>query len=221
MRVAFKTLRIFAMEKALRLPPNLISDDHRQRYKAFCEKGEAYAATDEQQRRMKELDVEFRSAAFGHIDNVMQEFSEGLGSKKDIPIAFTFGTHLRSIGMFAALWTEMRTAIAFNREERLKIKAALLKDTDELKVRIELVELQTRACRALVDNLLKRVDALESQPKQEYKGVWASGAEYGQSSTVTHAGSAWIAWRKTREQPGTGADWQLMVKKGRDGKDAR
>ena len=52
----------------------------------------------------------------------MCQFSDGLGDKRDIPVAYTFGQYLRTIGMFAALWTEMRTAIAFNREERTKLE---------------------------------------------------------------------------------------------------
>lgn len=104
-----------------RVPPSLISDDHRQRYKAFCE-GQLHAVPHEDQRRMYDLDVQFRSAAIGYIDSVMCQFSDGLGDKQDMAVAYTFGQYLRSMGMFAALWTEMRTAIAFNREERKKLE---------------------------------------------------------------------------------------------------
>lgn len=104
-----------------RLPPSLMSDDHRQGYKALCE-GQVHAVPPEHQRRMYDLDVQFRRAAIGYIDTVMCQFSEGLGDKRDVPVAYTFGQHLRSMGTFAALWTEMRTAIAFNREERLKLE---------------------------------------------------------------------------------------------------
>ncbi|MGY3413079.1 hypothetical protein ACVWZV_009245 [Bradyrhizobium sp. GM5.1] len=104
-----------------RLPPSLLSDEHRKGYKAFCE-GQLHAVPHEDQRRMYDLDVQFRSAAIGYVDSIMSQFADGLADKTDIPLAYTLGQHLRSMGMFAALWTEMRTAIAFNREERIKLE---------------------------------------------------------------------------------------------------
>ena len=56
-----------------------------------------------------------------------------------------------------------------------------------------------------------------------YKGVWEPGA-YVAGSIVTHGGSAWIAKTTTGSKPGEPAiesrAWQLMVKRGADGKDA-
>ncbi len=51
-----------------------------------------------------------------------------------------------------------------------------------------------------------------------YKGVWKAEA-YKRGNAVTWGGSLWIALRDTEVKPETNADWQLAVKRGRDGKD--
>lgn len=58
-------------------------------------------------------------------------------------------------------------------------------------------------------------------PAAIYRGVWRSGA-YEQGDAVTFGGSIFIAKRATSAKPETsGDDWQLAVKRGRDGKDAK
>jgi integrin beta 3 len=52
------------------------------------------------------------------------------------------------------------------------------------------------------------------------RGVYKSGAEYLAGDCVTYGGSLWIAQRDTKSAPGTGDDFRLAVKRGRDGKDA-
>ena len=55
-----------------------------------------------------------------------------------------------------------------------------------------------------------------------YCGVFQNGALYEQGDIVTWAGSAWHCHAKTNTKPGDGsASWQLMVKRGRDGRDDR
>lgn len=56
-----------------------------------------------------------------------------------------------------------------------------------------------------------------------YRGVWQPSAfdPYARGSAVTFDGSLWVARTETRAKPGTGDDWQLAVKRGHDGKDAR
>ena len=51
------------------------------------------------------------------------------------------------------------------------------------------------------------------------RGVYKDGTQYAQGDGTTWAGSYWIAQATTKEKPGTGADWRLAVKRGRDGKD--
>lgn len=51
------------------------------------------------------------------------------------------------------------------------------------------------------------------------RGVFKEGTEYQRGDGATWAGSYWIAQATTREKPGTGGDWRLAVKRGRDGKD--
>lgn len=51
------------------------------------------------------------------------------------------------------------------------------------------------------------------------KGVYKEGTDYLQGDGTTFAGCFWIAQKETNQKPGTGDDWRMSVKKGRDGKD--
>jgi hypothetical protein len=58
-------------------------------------------------------------------------------------------------------------------------------------------------------------------PVMLYQGVHKHGMKADKGDVVTYAGSLWIAKRATTAAPGNGsADWQLAVKRGKDGKDA-
>jgi len=52
-----------------------------------------------------------------------------------------------------------------------------------------------------------------------YRNVYKSGSEYQRGDTVTWDGSTWHCERTTKGEPGNGADWKLMVKRGSPGKD--
>lgn len=54
-------------------------------------------------------------------------------------------------------------------------------------------------------------------PVPIYRGVWTAGA-YEECDTATRSGSLWQAQRNTDGVPGVSADWKLVVKAGRDGK---
>jgi hypothetical protein len=58
-------------------------------------------------------------------------------------------------------------------------------------------------------------------PTMIHREVWREGTEYTQGDAVTWGGGTWIcrAAAGTRQRPGTGTDWFLAVKPGRDGKD--
>jgi hypothetical protein len=72
-----------------------------------------------------------------------------------------------------------------------------------------------------LEPILKRIKTLEAQLEQrKYFGIWDSG-EYKRHNMVTHAGSLWIALSDTTGKPGETDDWQLAVKRGRDGRDER
>jgi hypothetical protein len=74
----------------------------------------------------------------------------------------------------------------------------------------------------VIGPLTERISTLESQLEQRsYKGVWQREASYREHNLVTFGGNIWIALKDTGAQPGQGDDWQLAVKKGRDGRDAR
>jgi hypothetical protein len=75
-----------------------------------------------------------------------------------------------------------------------------------------------------VQPLLDRIKKLEARPELNYCGVWATGRTYQKNSLCTRDGSLWIAKRTTAAFPGGGAEpdsWQLCVKRGADGKDAK
>lgn len=57
-------------------------------------------------------------------------------------------------------------------------------------------------------------------PVPMYRGVYIEGEAYEKGDMVTWGGSMWHCNAQTDEKPGSDA-WQLAVKKGRDGKDAR
>ena len=52
------------------------------------------------------------------------------------------------------------------------------------------------------------------------EGVHRPGGQYVKGDCVTHGGSYWVAKKETAETPGKSEDWRLVVKRGRDGKDA-
>lgn len=57
-------------------------------------------------------------------------------------------------------------------------------------------------------------------PYLKYQGVYRDAHTYQEGDVVTWAGSTWTAHRETTTKPGDGSkDWQLCVRKGRDGKD--
>jgi hypothetical protein len=67
-----------------------------------------------------------------------------------------------------------------------------------------------------------RVIAAEKQATQMcYTGVWKPGREYQRGNFSTHDGSIFYCWRDTRDEPSKSDAWQLAVKHGRPGKDAR
>lgn len=54
-----------------------------------------------------------------------------------------------------------------------------------------------------------------------YLGTHDPGEVYEPGDGVTCGGSLWVARSRTSSKPGTDATWQLAVKHGRDGRDAR
>ena len=50
--------------------------------------------------------------------------------------------------------------------------------------------------------------------------VHRSGEQYEKGDAVTHSGSYWVAKCDTKATPGKSDDWRMVVKRGRDGKDA-
>lgn len=69
--------------------------------------------------------------------------------------------------------------------------------------------------------LRARIGELEATALK-YQGTWERDKVYGVNAGVTHHGSCWIARTATTREPGQPeSGWQLFVKRGRDGRDAR
>lgn len=84
----------------------------------------------------------------------------------------------------------------------------------------------------MFDALLERVKRAELRVAEterrmnsatglRYLGTHDEGARYELGDAVTRGGSLWIARARTTSRPGADSTWQLAVKAGRDGKDAR
>jgi hypothetical protein len=58
-------------------------------------------------------------------------------------------------------------------------------------------------------------------PGMVYRGVHKDGEAYEEGDTVTSGGSLWVALKDATTKPGIegGSEWQLAVKRGRDGRD--
>jgi len=76
---------------------------------------------------------------------------------------------------------------------------------------------------AVVRPLVERIKALEGlQTKtlaDAYRGIWIPNP-YERGAIVTHKGGLWLAVQGGDGRPGESATWKLIVKAGRDGKDA-
>ena len=72
--------------------------------------------------------------------------------------------------------------------------------------------------------LIEKIAELEARSVQaaefRYRGVWQPGETYKKNNFITFDSSVWVCLRETEGKPGQCLDWQLAVKKGRDGKDA-
>jgi hypothetical protein len=102
----------------------------------------------------------------------------------------------------------------------MKTVLPFLHDTNERnKERNAKIAALEQRCEALQ----QRVQELEQRPAVAYKGVWNERELYGAGQFVTFSGSMWIA--KTASigrRPGTDPNgWQLVVKRGADGRDGK
>lgn len=76
----------------------------------------------------------------------------------------------------------------------------------------------------VVTPLVQRIAAVEQQSEPNladaYRGVHTPGNTYARGSLVTHGGSLWLAIEKAEGTPGASPSWRLIVKRGKDGRDA-
>ena len=68
---------------------------------------------------------------------------------------------------------------------------------------------------------IRNLEAEKQAAEFRYRGVWQPGEQYRRNNFVTQDGGVWVCLRDTEGKPGQSLDWQLAVRRGRDGKDAR
>lgn len=72
----------------------------------------------------------------------------------------------------------------------------------------------------LVDELREKIAALEKKVEErgalKYCGTYKLDTDYEKGDACTYAGSLWVARENTTARPGTGPEWTLAVKKGKD-----
>lgn len=104
-----------------------------------------------------------------------------------------------------------------------EVAAAAAKIPAARRREIELWARETgKVIREVVDPLRQRIAELEQRSTMSYRGTWDPQVTYRRGDVVTHAGAAWHAAGETHaDKPGIGASWRLMVKAGRDGRDAQ
>lgn len=80
--------------------------------------------------------------------------------------------------------------------------------------------LQEWVVKEVVRPLVKHIKALEKKVEErgalKYCGTYSLGMNYEKGDAVTYAGSLWVARTDTKTRPGTGQEWTLAVKRGRD-----
>jgi hypothetical protein len=116
----------------------------------------------------------------------------------------------------------------------VKSDEALLEVTEILRNRICALEASTvnksldvEAFDSLAE-VVERVEKIESRIADigdrgfKYRGYWTEGMKAKKTEAFTHNGSLWLAMYDTDDAPDqTSVDWKLIVRRGRDGKDAR
>jgi hypothetical protein len=80
----------------------------------------------------------------------------------------------------------------------------------------------------MVEPLREQIRSLQAETKElkerehlgiRYCGAWRP-AKFGVGDLVTYGGSLWHSNATTTTKPGTNDDWTLIVRRGRDGRDA-
>jgi len=83
----------------------------------------------------------------------------------------------------------------------------------------------TQTIELLLHARLRRIDerlkTLEGAAYLTDAGIWNAKSDYDVGMVVTFDGSCWVCQKwHSREQPGKSDLWRLMVKRGKDGRDA-
>jgi hypothetical protein len=142
---------------------------------------------------------------WGEVEDSFDKMKEGM-APNDSQRAFTMSLYMAIVAEFSTLSANIKALFHFEANRRR-----------ELEDRIAGLE---KLLTPSANELAKRVDVLEQQ-QLRFEGVWTEKT-YQKNSIVMCNGSAWCSKRVTRSKPDTSVpegDWQLLVRRGRDGKD--
>lgn len=99
---------------------------------------------------------------------------------------------------------------------------SLTKEFGHLRERVAVVENRPRVPGPPGEPGLPGKDGQDGKAGLIYQGVYQDGKQYERGDVATWAGSLWHCNAETLTKPGEGSrDWQLVVKRGRDGKDGK
>jgi hypothetical protein len=117
--------------------------------------------------------------------------------------------------MAAMTYEEMEKALA---EATLTSLASAPKSVTAPTTRDTLIKTLTTVTHVIdkleqqISELQGRIATLESRAEARYLGIWKSETEYTVGSLVTDHGAIWHCGKRTRDRPGSSADWQLAQK---------
>lgn len=157
----------------------------------------------------KHLTEDERSAVFAvTADKLETEFFRPEGKELPVDVLAPLLATMCAIGFLRTTWQG-------DRIKQLEQRCAELE--------MALAKRETTPSGKKLDALSARIVELEAGGIH-YCGVYQrSGVTYRKGSLVTADGSGWIALREAKEgeAPGASSAWQLAIKRGKDGRDAR
>jgi hypothetical protein len=110
---------------SLRLPRAISTAAERAAYAAKVKQRSADPdpLSSAQRERMNALHAEFTEDALVRIGAKLDDYREAAGESKNAVVAYTEGANVALTLLLADLWADLRSCIAYNREERLALEA--------------------------------------------------------------------------------------------------
>ncbi len=156
----------------------------------------------------------------GRMQFNAERFSECMRSAANAVVGDERLRILSAVAAAIAVTTETQRELRVELEARVKAleeQPTAHERIDGLEARIVDLEEQLGALEVQRGADRARIQSLEERPELKYRGTWTEG-EYPPGSFVSHCGSMFYAHCHTLAQPGASDNWQIVVRRGRDGK---